>query len=191
MNEILKETLRENETVRWESKAKDFSVLGGKYGKKFIMRVVVAALIAAGIIAGHISSGSEPKTGLIVLIVAVVLAVAVTPFLEKGRLMKARYWITDQRVIIIGSDKLARSMEISYIDAIKVTADEGAKYCLVLGSCVFGDAEKSMRWRAGNPKMPEEAGSRKDCALGMILYNAEKAEEAVAMLKELGCAKAA
>ena len=191
MNEMLKEYLRENETVRWEGKAKAFSTLDGKYGKRFLVRVLVAVLVAAGIIAGHVASGTDPKMGLIALVVLAVIAIAAAPFLERMRLMKARYWITDQRVIMLGSDKLMRSMDLDAIDAFKVVADGSAKNCLVLGSVVFKDAEKSMRWRAGTPKAPEDAGSSREHALGMILYNVENAGEAVALLKTLGCAQVA
>jgi len=191
MNEILKETLRDNEKVLWEGRTKPFSALEGKYGRKFVVQMIIAVIIAGGLIAGHISTESEPKMGLIAVILAIVAVVAAAPFMERRRLMGTGYWITDQRVIMIGHDKQARSMEIANIDAFKVTGDEKTADCLVLGSCVFDDAKKNMRWRAGSPKMPEEAGSRKDCALGMILYRVEETEKAAALLKELGCAKAA
>lgn len=191
MNEHLREYLRENETVCWESKVKPFRVLDGSYMKKFLVKCLISLGIAGGIIGGHLASGSNPKEGLIALVVFAVVAVALLPFMERARLMKATYWITDQRVIMLGSDKLMRSMEVMDIDAYKIAADQSADSCLVLGSSVFKDADKNMRWRAGNPKMPEDAGSRKDHALGMILYNVEKADEALALLKTLGCARAA
>lgn len=191
MNEQLRAYLREHETVCWESKAKPFATLDGKYKAKFLSKVLIALAIAVGISVGHIASGTEPKVGVLVLLAGVVVVVALLPFVEHARMMKARYWITDQRVIMMGSDKLLHSMEIEDIDTFKVVADEKADSCLVLGSSVFKDAQKNIRWRAGTPKMPEEAGSRKDHALGMILYNAENVEEAVKLLKEHGRVKAA
>lgn len=188
MNERLKEYLRENEQVRWESKAKAFSTLGGKYGKKFAVKLLVAIVVAAAVIVGHLNSGNNPKTGLIALVAAVVAYVAVAPFLEKNKLMKIRYWITDQRVIVLGSDKLMRSMELGEIDSFKVEDDGGAKDCLVLGSSVFQDAEKSMRWRTISPKTDE---GKKDHALGLILYNVENVKGAVDLLKAYGCARVA
>ena len=191
MNEQLREYLRKDETVYWESKVKPFAALDGKYKTKFLGKFLVTFLIAAGIGGGHIVSGANIKVGVLVLLACLVIAVALMPVMERARLMKARYWITDQRIIMMGSDKLFRSMEIEDIDTFKVMADENADSCLVLGSSVFQDTEKNMRWRAGNPKMPEGAGSSKDHALGMILYNAENVGEAVEVLKKQGRVKTA
>ena len=191
MNEQLREYLRENETVCWESRTKPFATLDGKYKMKFLSKFLITFLISGGIGAGHLASGTDVKVGVLVLLAGLVIVVALMPVMERMRLMKGRYWITDQRIIMLDSNKLFHSMEIDDIDAFKVMADEKADSCLVLGSSVFQDTEKNMRWRAGNPKMPEGAGSSKNHALGMILYNAENVEEAVALLKKQGRVKAA
>ena len=191
MNEQLREYLRENETVCWESRPKPFAALDGKYKMKFLSKFLITLLISGGIGAGHLASGTDVKVGVLVLLAGLVIVVALMPVMERMRLMKGRYWITDQRIIMLDSNKLFHSMEIDDIDAFKVMADEKADSCLVLGSSVFQDTEKNMRWRAGNPKMPEGAGSSKNHALGMILYNAENVEEAVALLKKQGRVKAA
>ena len=117
--------------------------------------------------------------------------VVCSPVLEKMRLMKCRYWITDQRVIQMNKDKLFYSMELYEIDVFKVMADGRAENCLVLGSSVFDDAEKYIRWRANTPRNEAETGNRRDHAEGLVFYNVEDVETAAALLKALGCAQVA
>lgn len=191
MNQILKEYLRANEVICWESEPENFTVLDGSTKKGYTVKLLIAAVIAGVVIGGHLASGGTVRPGVIALALAVVVAVAISPFWQKNRVMKTRFWITDQRVIIMGTDEQAKSMELDEIDAFRVVADGRAKKCLVLGSIVFKDTGSEIRWRSVNPKMEEEAGGRKDHALGMILYNAENVEGAVAILKKAGCAQAA
>ena len=191
MEQTMREYLRKGEVVCWESKPADFSALDGMTKKSYLIRLLATVLVAGGIIAGHLLSEGETRPGLIVLVIVAAAAVAVSPFWQKRRLMKNIYWITDQRVIMMSTDRVAKSMELQEIDAFKVMADGTAKNCLILGSAAFPEAEKNIRWYALTPKVDDEAGGNKSHAKGLVFYNAERVEEAVQLLKQAGCAKIA
>ena len=93
MNEYLREYLREKETVCWESRVRPFAALGGKYKMKFICELLVAVAVAAVIIVGHIASGSDPKEGLIVLVVGTVVVLAIGAVMYKKLNRKFLYYI--------------------------------------------------------------------------------------------------
>lgn len=185
MNENLKEYLREMEEVLWDGKPEGFAVLAGKNKISILLRSVLVALIAGGFIAGHVASMGAPKMGLVAAIAIAAVAALLAPWWEKQQVMKNRYWITDQRVIQQGKNGLFYSLDLEEIDVFKVVSDGTVKNCLVLGSCVFEDAEKQPRWRTNTPKCENDRGSH---AEGMILYHISDVDKAVGILKSRGCA---
>ena len=191
MEQKLNKYLRAGEQVRWQSRPENFPVLDGRSKSKILSKCALVVIVAAGLLAGHISSSGSPETGFVAVVLGVTAIVVCAPVLEKMQLMKCRYWITDQRVIQMNKDKLFYSMELYEIDAFKVMADGRAENCLVLGSSVFDDAEKYIRWRANTPKSEAETGNRRDHAEGLIFYNAADGEATAALLKTLGCARVA
>ena len=62
----------------------------------------------------------------------------------------------------------------------------------MLGSAIFADAKKYVRWRASHPMEDPEAMKNRDHVDGMIFYNiGSSAASAAAVLKDLGCRRAA
>ena len=191
MDQNLKEYLRSGESVCWSGRPENFAVLGGKNKGAIIGKSVAVVVVAAAMIAGHMASSGTPKTGLVVLLIAVAVVTCLSPIWQKMQLLKVRYWITDQRVIQLCKEGTFSSIELNEIDVFKVVNDGSIDGCLVLGSSVFEDAEKQMRWRANTPKDDKETSGRSDHAVGLILYHTSDVEGAVATLKSFGCAKAA
>lgn len=191
MDERVKECLRAGETVHWEGKPENFTVLGGKNRTAILTRCVLVLIVAAAMLAGHVASNGEAKVGFVAVVLVIAAIAIVSPWWERVQLMRCRYWITDQRAIQMGKDGLFYSLELHEIDAFKLVEDGSAKHCLVLGSSVFEDAEKHIRWRANSPKGEKDNAGHSDHAIGMIFYNTSNAEAAVATLKAMGCAKTA
>ncbi len=190
MEEKLRGYLRPDEEVYWENQPNDFPLLDGGNRVRILRKWVLEILVAGGVLIGHVTTNAKTEMGLVVLLAGVVLLGLYMPFQEKRKLMQCRYWITDQRVIQMTKDQLFYSMELDQVDRFRVAKD-GRATCLLLGSGVFDDAAKLMRWRAATPKKEREGGGRSDQADGLIFYGVDNVEAAAELLKRRGCEKAA
>jgi hypothetical protein len=125
--------------------------------------------------------------GFIALVTLGAAALILSPLVEKWKLQQSRYWITDQRVLQMSRDQTIYYMDLADVDAFQTVKGLTAGSCLVLGTSVFQDAKKYIRWRATHPKEDPEAIKGRDHVSGMILYNLNNAEAAAMLLKGAGC----
>ena len=83
-------------------------------------------------------------------------------------------------------------MDLADVDQYGIVTDLSDQETLVLGSAIFADAKKYIRWRANHPMEDPEAMKNRDHVDGMIFYNiGSSAASAAAILKDLGCRRAA
>jgi len=188
MEPNLERYLREEERVRWEGRPGEFELFEGTYKTKFMIRCLIALAVAVGVVAVQLSRGPDPQLALTVVILFMIAIVALAPLGEKSKLMKCRYWITEQRIILLGSDEALHYMELNEVDVVKTVTDGAGRKCLVIGTPVLRDAKKNARWRAAMPKAVDETGGSKEHSAGMILYNLPDNNEVMALLKKQGCA---
>lgn len=191
MEKELNNYLRENERVRWQSKPDDFPLL--EQGVKFqiLRKWIVTVALSAGILALYVHNNGMESMGFMGLVALIALTILISPFSEQISLRSERYWITDQRAVLMTRDKTFYYMELSQIDAFEVVSDVANQDCLVLGSVLFPEIHKQLRWRACHPKMDLQASENQDCALGMVFYGISNADAAVSLLNQRIPAKAA
>ena len=118
--------------------------------------------------------------GLVALIVVMVL---VSPVVERWSLQQQRYWITNQRAILMSRDKSIYYMELDEIDEFKLVTDMAAGQCLVLGGCLFPEIHKQLRWRACHPKIDMQSTGQGG-AMGLVFYSVSNADAAAALLEK-------
>lgn len=191
MEEKLNEYLRAGERVRWQSQPENFPLLDNGSRMQILRKWILTVIIAGGLLISYISAQQSPGMGFIIVVLLGAAGMLLSPVMEKRSILKSRYWITDQRVIQMTKDKVFYYMNLEDVDAFEVVKDMTAKDCLVVGTPVFQDAKKYIRWRADRPKEDPEAMKDRDHVDGMILYNIGNAEAGAALLKELGCARVA
>ena len=191
MEEKLNEYLREGARVRWQSQPENFPLLDNGSRMQILRKWILTVIIAGGLLISYISAQQSPGMGFIIVVLLGAAGMLLSPVMEKRSILKSRYWITDQRVIQMTKDKVFYYMNLEDVDAFEVVKDMTAKDCLVVGTPVFQDAKKYIRWRADRPKEDPEAMKDRDHVDGMILYNIGNAEAGAALLKELGCARVA
>ena len=93
-------------------------------------------------------------------------------------------WVTDQRVILLTRDQTFYYMELAKIDGYQVLDGAAAEKCLVLGSCLFEEAARRLRWRACHPKTDIQGHDHPDQAMGMILYGLRDVETVEKLLRQ-------
>ena len=184
MDETLRNCLRENETVRWQGVQADFSLLDEANRRTILMNWMATAAMTAAVLALYISGKEVPSSGFIGLVALVAVMIIGAPLVEQWSLRQQRYWITDQRAILMTRDKSLYSMELKELDGFQVIRDQAAEDCLVLGSCIFPEIEEQLRWRACHPKIDVRSQTGQGEARGMVFYCVRNAAEARALLEK-------
>ena len=172
-----------------EGKPESFPLMENGCKIQILRKWILSVVFASGRLACYLHFNEAPSVKFAAVVLLVAVVVIVSPIFERKTLMKNRYWITNQRVIQMTKELAFFYMELSDIDAFRVEKDAAERPCLVLGSRVFGDVKKQLRWRSSHPMVDAETQKEANQAVGMILYGVDNAEAAEALLKSAGCAQ--
>lgn len=189
MEKKLNDYLREGERIQWQGKPESFPLMENGCKIQILRKWILSVVFASGLLACYLHFNEAPSVKFAAVVLLVAAVVIVSPIFERKTLMKNRYWITNQRVIQMTKELAFFYMELSDIDAFRVEKDAAERPCLVLGSRVFGDVKKQLRWRSSHPMVDAETQKEANQAVGMILYGVDNAEAAEALLKSAGCAQ--
>ena len=175
--------LQDGEQVLWSGKTEAFPILAGdakvQILSKWIGTVAAAVVVLLALYIGNAGDGK----GLIVGVLVVAALLVVSPFLEQRSVLQQSYWITDQRVILISGDQTVYFMELEGIDGFRTVTGKTAYGSLVVGSCIFEDIRRQLRWRACHPKMDSQSGKTSGAAMGLVLFNLKDCRGAEELLR--------
>ena len=174
--------LRDGEQVLWSGKTEAFPLLAGDARVQILGRWIGTAVVAVVLLALYIANGGNGK-GLIVGVLGVAALLLVSPFVERRNVLRQSYCITDQRVILISGDQTVYFMELDGIDGFRTVTGKTEYGSLVLGSCIFGDIRRQLRWRACHPKMDSQGGKTSGTAMGLVLFNLKDCRGAEELLR--------
>lgn len=183
-DQAFKKYLRGGEQVRWHGTTKPFPLLERDARLlilgKWIGSVAVSAVIL-GLYIGNNPDWSLKVVGVILLIAALLV---VSPFLEKRSVLEQEYWITDQRAIFMSRDKTFYSMELADIDDFRLVEGKPQEGTLVLGSGIFEDIDRQLRWRACHPKTNVQSDGPSDRAQGLVFFSIDDSKKAADCLRQ-------
>lgn len=175
--------LRDGEQVLWSGKTEAFPILAGdakvQILSKWIGTVAAAVVVLLALYIGNAGDGK----GLIVGVLVVAALLVASPFMEQRSVLRQSYWITDQRVILISGDQTVYFMELEGIDGFRTVTGKTAYGSLVVGSCIFEDIRRQLRWRACHPKMDSQSGKTNGAAMGLVLFNLKDCRGAEELLR--------
>ena len=146
MEELLKESLREEETLLWSGRPEAFETLDKTHKVPFIRKGIIAALVTIAICAAYVIFAQIKnvplKPAVPVIVAACGIFVILRGLIDASKLRKrVLYAITDKRLIIqTDSDK---SVEYSAISAAKLSSDKDGHVSLLCGE----NAIKAKPWR--------------------------------------------
>ena len=176
--------LRDGEQVLWSGKTEAFPILAGdakvQILSKWIGTVAAAVVVLLALYIGNAGDGK----GLIVGVLVVAALLVASPILEQRSVLRQSYWITDQRVILISGDQTVYFMELEGIDGFRTVTGKTAYGSLVVGSCIFEDIRRQLRWRACHPKMDSQSGKTSGAAMGLVLFNLKDCRGAEKLLRQ-------
>lgn len=191
MDKALHGYLRENEHVLWQGKTEAFPLLDNATKFQILRKWILTVALSGGLLLAYFHGNPARSAGFIGLVLLVAAVVLISPLVEQRSLMGQRYWITDQRAILMSRDKSFYYMELTDIDDYQLVHDMAAQDCLVLGKCLFGEVHKQLRWRGCHPKIDLQGHGPQDCVMGLVFYCADNLDTAVALLKRQGHSHAA
>lgn len=191
MEKNLNNYLRENERVCWQGKPMNFPLLEKGTKASILAKWIVTVIVSVGLLLAYFTFNEKHSMGFVGIVVVVALLALISPILEKNNIVKQQYWITNQRVILQDRDKSFFYMELEDIDDYRVIQDLTDQECLILGSCLFEEINKQLRWRTCHPLVEMEHEGDGDHAAGMILYGIGNTQTAENLLKQRTGKKAA
>ena len=119
MQKTLKQNLRDGETVQWESGTLPFGLLDGKEGRKTLLKwILCAASYTAIIVFFAVNNAVTPK--FLIILTALFGLMAITPILGYREVLAQRYFVTNERAILIKKDGRICTMNLDSINAVKL-----------------------------------------------------------------------
>lgn len=181
--EALERYLRQGEQVCWQSGTTPFPLLEKGEGWKIVVKWIGTAAAAAVLLALYTGQGREWSVRAVALILLIAVLLLLSPVIERRSLLGQRYWITDQRAILMTRDQTFYYMELSEIDDFQLLRDRTAGDCLILGGCLFEEVDRQLRWRACHPKTDVQNDSRRGLAQGLAFFSVEDGAGAAECLR--------
>lgn len=179
--------LREGEQVRWTSGTKEFPLFEKGETWKIVGKWTGTVTVTAALLVLYTAKGGEWNLKAMAVILLIAVSLLLSPLIERRSLLGQRYWITDQRAILMTRDRTFYYMELSEIDDFQLLRDRTAGDCLVLGRCLFEEVDRQLRWRACHPKMDSQSDGRRGEAQGLAFFSVEDGTYAADCLRKAQC----
>lgn len=146
MEELLKESLREDEKLLWSGRPEAFETLDKTHKSPFIRRGIITAVVTVALCVAYVilvrAKEAPVKPAVLIIVVACGVFIIVRGLLDASKIRKrTSYAITDKRLIILTDS--AKSVEYSAISAAKLDRDEDGHTSLLCGE----DAIKARPWK--------------------------------------------
>lgn len=181
----LKKYLRNDESILWESAPEAFPLLEGKLKARILGEWVITVLFALWLF--YVDQGQANfGTGVKVLVLLVAAAIILSPVVERYSLKNQKYYLTDQRAILLSGDDTLYYMDYDKIDDCQLIRGVAQGDCIAMGSAIMGDVRRQLRWQACHPKMDLQETSVRGEALGMVFYLPAGVEKMVKLMRQSG-----
>lgn len=191
MSKYLHDYLRDDEAVLWQSEPSNVTVLE-KGSKNRIFRAwLIAVIICGGLIWAYTTYNKAQHIGVPIAFALIGLAVIISPLFECRAVKRQKYYITNQRAILEYDSKTFYAMELAAIDDYKLVTDQSNEPTLILGSILFPEIDKQLRWRAGHPMIDMQSTTNRGRAEGFVFYNVKNADDAIELLEGRNVTRAA
>ena len=185
VEQLLSKYLRKDEVVCWEGVTAPFALLEKDAKAKILGLWIGTVAVAAAFLALYLKNNADKaNAGTVIIVLGVVAVLCLLNAFQRNSLLKQKYWITDQRAILMTSDKVFFSMELEHLDAYQVLTGKTQYGTLVLGRKLFEEGDKQMRWRGCHPLLDEEQASNVEDVPGLLFFNVENVAEAEQYLKQ-------
>lgn len=177
--------LHDGEEILWEGKPEDFKVISPQSKNEILVKWLFLPVLFLVLILLHIHFTDSPNMALVIGLIILALILAGTVFLKRKKIMKCRYLLTNERVVMVNSD-YAYYVRLSDLDGFKVVRDQTKYPTVFFGSAIYKDIEKHLLWRAtADISSDKISGDEASCS-NLVFYNTPDADRLIEELKQKG-----
>ncbi|MDR1534149.1 MAG: hypothetical protein LBU64_03515 [Planctomycetota bacterium] len=174
-NEKLNNVLEKGETIRWVGAPRPYGLFDESRRGSTIMTICWALAWAVVSIWGYhamtASSGAEIKTGVVIFLAGVSLMIVLMPVMDKRKVQKLLYAITDKKVNIISEENdNPISIPLADIDDIRVDKGDKGNCHVRVGSAVFKASVKKLPGLAFRGEFVSRDDGKKTYK-GLVFFN--------------------
>ena len=191
MSKNLQEYLQDNETVLWQGEPAAFPLIENGNKTRVLRTWLLTVVIIGGLLAAYVTKNSQWSMNVAIGMVVIGAVIMISPVFERASVKRQKYYITNQRAILEFDAKTFYSMDLSDIDDYKVVSDVANEDSVVLGSKIFEEVNKQLRWRACHPMIDRQNTTNRTRAEALVFYGVKNAEAAVELLEGRAATRAA
>lgn len=191
METIVKNELRKDETILWQGAPEPFPLIERGNRLSVLRLWIITVVFSVSMIAAYCTQNIAWEMRFVIGIVVVALLVMSAPFIERVRVQKQKFYLTNERAFLVMGPRTMYTMELSAIDKVQVVEDVANHACIAMGSCLFERMRKEMRWRACHPQMNTQDTEQRRLVDGMVFYDVADVKGAMEILEQRNHKKAA
>ena len=191
MSKNLQEYLQDNETVLWQGEPAALPLIENGNKTRVLRTWLLTVVIIGGLLAAYVTKNSQWSMNVAIGMVVIGAVIMISPVFERASVKRQKYYITNQRAILEFDAKTFYSMDLSDIDDYKVVSDVANEDSVVLGSKIFEEVNKQLRWRACHPMIDRQNTTNRTRAEALVFYGVKNAEAAVELLEGRDATRAA
>ena len=187
----MSKNLQDNETVLWQGEPAAFPLIENGNKTRVLRTWLLTVVIIGGLLAAYVTKNSQWSMNVAIGMVVIGAVIMISPVFERASVKRQKYYITNQRAILEFDAKTFYSMDLSDIDDYKVVSDVANEDSVVLGSKIFEEVNKQLRWRACHPMIDRQNTTNRTRAEALVFYGVKNAEAAVELLEGRDATRAA
>ena len=191
MSKNLQEYLQDNETVLWQGEPAAFPLIENGNKTRVLRTWLLTVVIIGGLLAAYVTKNSQWSMNVAIGMVVIGAVIMISPVFERASVKRQTYYITNQRAILEFDAKTFYSMDLSDIEDYKVVSDVANEDSVVLGSKIFEEVNKQLRWRACHPMIDRQNTTNRTRAEALVFYGVKNAEAAEELLEGRDATRAA
>ena len=186
MDKNLDQILLKDEKVLWSGASAPFPMMDKRQnnGSKILVKWAATVVFAAALLWAYLANNQPASPVFVGGVLTVAVLMILSPVLEWKNVQVQRYIITDRRVLLIQRFNSVFSIRLDRIDDFRLVEGESPYPCLVIGTPVYADIGKQLRWRSCHPKS-DLSSSEMDNLEGLVFYNLKDAADTAALLNRL------
>ena len=104
MDELLNTYLEKGEKILWDGHPEPFTTLDRTHKQPFTRKLVITLITTAILLALYILFVDDMKPLIVVVVLIIAAYICVSTHMNAWQLKKARYLITDRRIIVMNND---------------------------------------------------------------------------------------
>lgn len=177
--------IHEGEEILWEGRPGDFKVISPQSRNEILWKWLLLPLIFLGMILLHMRFTDAPNLALVIGLILLALILAGTVFLKKNKILKCRYMLTDERVVMVNND-YAYYINLNKIDGFRVVRDQTPNPSVLFGSAIYKDIKKHLLWRAAADISTDTVNGDEASCYNLLFYNVIGADDLITKLHSIG-----